>query len=398
MRYFLSGATVLAMISFASFAEPVAAQNLRSVGGPAETPPASFQGQQYVDSRGCVFMRAGLSGRISWVPRIGRDRRPICNDVTAAEASARLSSPETTPLIVPKTQNVGQPMATIASKIAPKPQVGVLAPVVVPGLVAPAQNRVPSPTYVPSDRMIAAASQSGVCPQAAPNLQRMALRTGGTVMVCTRGDGSASGWLPPNLQGVGASISHPSGQEVGFAGAVQSDDHPSNRVQVVIAGQPVQAHQVPEAITYVAAWKDGRLNPQRGIGSAQGWAAQDQVWTRTTPARSIAPQSQLKIGQKAAPQSTLRVSTASMSTRQQAKMIAADGSQFVQIGTFGNPQNVANAGGRLAALGLPVSKSKTSKSGRDLVIVFAGPFATDQDAQTALGIVRGAGFSDAFLR
>jgi hypothetical protein len=33
-----------------------------------------------------------------------------------------------------------------------------------------------------------------------------------------------------------------------------------------------------------------------------------------------------------------------------------------------------------------------------LVIVFAGPFATDQDAQTALGIVRGAGFSDAFLR
>ncbi|TCP41297.1 SPOR domain-containing protein [Rhodovulum marinum] len=46
--------------------------------GPAELPPQGFSGSQYVDSRGCVFMRAGVDGRVAWVPRLSRDRSALC--------------------------------------------------------------------------------------------------------------------------------------------------------------------------------------------------------------------------------------------------------------------------------------------------------------------------------
>ena len=37
----------------------VQAQNIREKGQPKEYPPASFAGKQYIDSAGCVYIRAG---------------------------------------------------------------------------------------------------------------------------------------------------------------------------------------------------------------------------------------------------------------------------------------------------------------------------------------------------
>ncbi|HWL56119.1 MAG TPA: SPOR domain-containing protein [Paracoccus sp. (in: a-proteobacteria)] len=42
---------------------------------PAEEPPADFTARQYIDSRGCVFLRSD-SGR--WEARVARDGAPIC--------------------------------------------------------------------------------------------------------------------------------------------------------------------------------------------------------------------------------------------------------------------------------------------------------------------------------
>ena len=55
--------------------------------GPAEVPPDSFAGQQYVDSRGCLFVRAGSGGNTVWVPRVTRGGTPICDQPPSGQAA-----------------------------------------------------------------------------------------------------------------------------------------------------------------------------------------------------------------------------------------------------------------------------------------------------------------------
>lgn len=46
---------------------------------PAEFPPASFVGKQYIDSKGCAFIRAGSQDEVVWVPRVTRSRELVCD-------------------------------------------------------------------------------------------------------------------------------------------------------------------------------------------------------------------------------------------------------------------------------------------------------------------------------
>ncbi|WP_139176604.1 hypothetical protein [Jannaschia faecimaris] len=101
VRNLMIGLGTCALLAVGSTAE--AQRTVRNTPGPAETPPASYTAAQYVDSRGCVFVRAGFDGVTRWVPRVNRDRTVVCGQpasrpraTDAAAASAQPAATSTT--------------------------------------------------------------------------------------------------------------------------------------------------------------------------------------------------------------------------------------------------------------------------------------------------------------
>jgi hypothetical protein len=321
----LARVIAFACVSVVSFAAMAVAQT----DGPAEQPPASYEGQSYVDSNGCIFLKAGYGGDATWVPRVGQDRKPVCGQ---------------TP-----TKAVSNVTEAAGSDVAPAPKAKVRKRAVGAGKPR-------------------AAVKIG-CPISVPVARRYATTDGGSVVLCTATNGSLTGARSPIYpagSGVGAALS-----STRYAGVTIPLAQPRGGAMAAAVVSPPKG--------YERAWKDDRLNPLRGKGTAEGQAAQDKVWTREVPARAV-------------------VAKASVKPAVKTTVAASNGGLYVQVGTFGEPSNAAGASARLSALGLPVSKGKFTSSGRLLQVVYAGPFASGAEAQAALRAARGNGFSDAFIR
>ncbi|MDP3860398.1 MAG: SPOR domain-containing protein, partial [Phaeovulum sp.] len=176
-------------------------------------------------------------------------------------------------------------------------------------------------------------------------------------------------------------------------------------LQVASGAAPLPALRAlpPVPSGYRAAWDDDRLNPYRGMPSGNGAAQMAQLWSDEVPARMLAsPPAAQRVAASAsgAPQVTLSSKSAPAAVQPQraAATAAPAGARFVQVGTYGVPANADASRARLRALGLQVASSRVVQGGRELQIVYAGPFDTSDALARALGLARGAGFSDAFAR
>ena len=371
------------------------AQSAADVGRPREMPPAGFTGQQYVDSRGCVFLRAGLGGAVNWVPRVDRNRKAMCGypptfgagtrpAAAVAAAPAPAPAPQPAPQRVPVRTAAGEPPP---ESYTPAPVRGVQAPTVARPVAMAAPVVVPQ-RPVPQAEPSFSGNKIG-CTRSAPVAQRLKLTNGGSVVVCTRGDGTLEGLrapIYPTGARVGASISPPSGVV------------PLGQPSGIGNGTPARVVRddvrVPEG--YKLAWEDDRLNPLRGVGTAEGQAAQDQVWTRQLPAQPVAGTQRRVVtvsAKNAAAEAQPQVTVSTKSAP-----AAGTGRVFVQVGSFGVPANAEGAAARLSALGLPVARSNGRIGGKAVQVVLAGPFGSAGEAQAALSAARGAGFGDAFIR
>ncbi|PRY94511.1 hypothetical protein BCF33_0102 [Hasllibacter halocynthiae] len=240
---------------------PVAAQGLRLAGPPAELPPSSFEGRQYIDSRGCIYVRAGFEGAESWVPRVGRDRRQLCGArPTVSDAGMQAVAP-----------GAGLPAA------GPLPDPAALSG----GCLGPAGAHAPTRGCGAVDGAAAlpAAQYDAVSDDIPVGDERLA--SDGAIRRVLAGTVIADTSRGPIRVRIGA--------ERALAGAQP----------VVVPGGLVVPRIVarPEAVAPVAippgyravAFDDGRLNPDRGPRSIAGSFAAQLTWTNTTPRRLRSP-------------------------------------------------------------------------------------------------------------
>ena len=340
------GCAVLAAVVAVSAAE---ARSVAQIGGPANPPPASYKGQQFVDSRGCLFLRAGSGRNVNWVSRIDAKRKPICGMLPTGSPAAQaavvadmapdaLARPQQgTPASVVAAPVLAAPIRPVAAAasapqantgtgmtgaFSQKPSAGP-APTVFSSAqpTTPAKPVAPGPSY---QGTFVATSVAGVqCYGSAPRLERVKL-SGGTTLVCTRGDGTTAGWRAPLMtasakaqiatqttpvmqtasaapvQYAAAPVRAPViavpapvvAQPVYVAAPVYAAPpvyaalpvYAAKPVYVALAAPVTRAAVIPKPPKgWILAWKDDRLNPLRGKGTALGEAQQDQVWQRSVP-------------------------------------------------------------------------------------------------------------------
>ncbi|WP_157933041.1 SPOR domain-containing protein [Roseovarius salinarum] len=382
---------VIAMAAIAAVCSTglVHAKTLRNSDGPAEMPPPSYDKRQYVDSEGCVFVRAGIDGDTKWVPRVTRNRKVICGFKPSLPGSRRTAAkPEPAATPAPERQpervvrRVRVTPATAQAQRQPREKTATPAP------AKPAPRRVAVRT---APDMAAAP-----CPGRSPMTRQHMRNNAGFAVRC----GPQA--EPPVTPGTG--------RNVRIA--------PRHVYEKQLRAK--QGVHVPEG--YKPVWEDDRLNLRRAHQTPQGKARTEMMWTNTVPRRLVerpvearpAPVARLSTRGAAKPaptkpEATSKTRTARVSsrsarpeqtvTRRDSTASEPASHRYIRAAVYPDRAAARAAAKRLAGQGLPARLGKFDRDGRRFSMVLAGPFRSQARLDAAMATVRAAGFGNAgFIR
>lgn len=240
------------------------AQSLRKNSTPAEFPPSSYSGNQYVDSNGCVFVRAGVNGATNWVPRVTRERKLVCGfqpSLTAEERSTATKPVEVVQITLEPSE-APAPMPEPVVKAKPEPvRVANVARPVAPAKMSAASASADQITYMQPRTQAVKPTE----PQADTK-----------PVVVTR---ARFAKLPERVFN-----RKPRRGDIVYEGYVAGDVRVVPRHVYENRGNAL----VKPPKGYRPVWDDDRLNPQRAEGTFDGKAKMDAIWTQTVPRRLIA--------------------------------------------------------------------------------------------------------------
>lgn len=402
----------------------VQAQSFREQ--PKEFPPASYKGKQYVDSAGCVFIRAGIDGNVTWVPRVTRKRAGVCGFKPTNVGTAMASPTPQATGVAQIALNAPSTQATpVAVKPRPVPKIRRAAPVVRQTAPTVVRQTAARPVVVAS----APPQTASVCPDRSPLAQQY--MAGAKMPVRCGPQTERIAPVPPHA-------THKTSQRKMRAGTVTVS--PNTRiVPKHVAVNRINTYntvQVPKG--YKPVWDDDRLNPKRAEQTLAGRAQMNLMWTNTVPRRLINQYTGQDVTAKmpliypytSIDQQRLEMGKVTLSTRDgvvvkrvvrnrgvapvvrrptyssrsAAKADTAaslptrnGGSTYVQVGVFQNAANAQRAAKRIAGMGMGARIGKSTRGGKTYLSVQAGPFAK-ASAPQALGKLRGSGYSDAYIR
>ncbi|WP_051201564.1 SPOR domain-containing protein [Paracoccus aminophilus] len=353
---------------------------------PAEEPPADFTARQYIDSKGCVFLRQG-SG--VWQARVARDGAPICG--YPPTFSARRLSPDMLAATAPSPGPEPSRAALIEEALT-RTVVTNLRPGELVGQAEPLQllpDLGPEPVSDAPARLIAAEIK------AAPALRaQMGSGLKPNQNLChLLGYNGGKGQAPGEGAGLGKDPSQ------GFCDGLAGNDLARlafNRP--VPVASPAPAAEAEVAVATAASQTLGARESGAQVATDPS-SQQMRPKARPKPLRVAAQRRDQRAADKVkAVQPRPAATKQAARTDEPIRPLLAAGARYVQVGVYSNGGNADRAAAHLGKLGMPVLRSYVEGNGPQLHVIVAGPFDNHRTLVIALDRIRRAGFPDAYPR